>query len=131
MHNWEPPKLDLSVDRYSAFVAWHDQYKDYAVVTKLDEETPEVRCSTLRYTFSEETRKIYNTLGLTVDEAKDPKVIIDKLEAFAKGTINETLERHTFNSRNQEEDESFDDFITELKFLIKNYIYIISNNSST
>ena len=74
----------------------------------------------LRYTFTEETRKIYNTLNLTPDEAKDDKVIITKLETFAKGTVNETLERHTFNSRTQEEGESFDDFLTELKVLLKN-----------
>ena len=117
---WEPPTLDLSVDRYNAFKVWHDRWTDYSIVTKLDAETPEYRCSMLRYTFTEDTRKIYNTLGLTAEESKDEKVIIQKLETFAKGTVNETLERHTFNSRNQEEDEAFDDFLTDLKVLIKN-----------
>ena len=117
---FEPPILDLSVDRYSAYKAWHNRWIDYSIVTKLQDETPEYRCSMLRYTFTEETRKIYNTLNLTADEAKDDKTIITKLETFAKGTVNETLERHTFNSRTQEEGESFDDFLTELKVLLKN-----------
>ena len=117
---WEPPVLDLSVDRYSAYKAWSDRWNDYSIVTKLKDENAEYRCSMLRYTFTEETRKIYNTLNLTADEAKDDKAIIEKLEAFGKGTINETLERHTFNSRNQEEGECFDDFLTELKILLKN-----------
>ena len=116
---FEPPTLDLTVDRYSAYKAWFDRWTDYAIVTKLKDEAPEYQCSMLRYTFTEETRKIYNTLGLNADEAKDPAEIIKKLEAFAKGTVNETLERHTFNSRNQDEDECFDDFLTDLKVLIK------------
>ena len=49
---WEPPVLDLSVDRYSAYKAWHDRWTDYAIVTKLADESPEYRCSMLRYTFT-------------------------------------------------------------------------------
>ena len=38
---WEPPKLDLSVDRYNAFKTWNDRFSDYAVVSKLEAETAE------------------------------------------------------------------------------------------
>ena len=117
---WEPPKLDLSVDRLNAFKSWSERFEDFAVVSKLEAETPEYKCSVLRYCFSEDTRCIYNTLTLSEDEKKDYKEIIKKLEEFARGTVNETLERHNFNNRNQEEGESFDDFLTELKVLRKN-----------
>ena len=42
------------------------------------------------------------------------------MEKFAKGIVNETLERHIFYSRNQQEGESFDDFLTEIRILSKN-----------
>ena len=42
------------------------------------------------------------------------------MEHFAKGILNETLERHNFNSRRQEEGVKFDDFFTEIKLLSKN-----------
>ena len=74
-NTWQPPQLDLSVDRYAAFKSWKARWTDYKVVTKLDEQPPEYQCSMLRYTFSEETRRIYDTLGLTADEEKDPKNI--------------------------------------------------------
>ena len=90
---FEPPKLDLSVDRYSAFKAWKDRWDDYAVVSSLSTQTNEYQCSMLRYTFTEDTRKIYNTLNLTADESKNLNTIINKLETFAKGTVNETMER--------------------------------------
>ena len=77
---WEPPKLDLSVDRYNAFKTWKDRFDDYAVVSKLEQEDPAYQCSILRYCFSEDTRKIYNTLTMTELEQKDMKIIVTKLE---------------------------------------------------
>ena len=117
---WEPPKLDLGVERYNAFKSWKQRWKDYSIVTKLNDESAEYKCSMLRYTFSDETQKIYDTLGLTDDEEKDVNIIINKLETFAKGTVNETMERHIFNSRDQQDGEPFDDFLTEIKILSKN-----------
>ena len=116
----DPPKLDLSVDRYAAFKTWKDRWEDYVVVTKLAEESAGYQASMLRYSFTEDTRKIYNTLNLSEEEAKTSATIIAQLETFAKGTINETMERHILNSRKQEEGEEFDEFLTEIKILSKN-----------
>ena len=118
--NFDPPKLDISVDRYSAFMAWEERWEDYVIVTKLTDESAEYQSSTLRYMLSEETRKIYETFGLNEADKKNPKAIIDKLKEFAKGTVNESMERSIFNRRYQEEDEPFDDFLTEIKHLSKN-----------
>ena len=59
-------------------------------------------------------------MNLSGTDAKDTAKIIDVLEKFAKGTVNETQERHLFNSRCQEENELFDDFLTDIKILSKN-----------
>ena len=47
-------------------------------------------------------------------------IIIKEIETFARGIINETLERHNFNARTQQEGETFDNFLTEVKLLSKN-----------
>ena len=59
-------------------------------------------------------------MGLSENDANDVAKIIDALEGFAKRIVNETLERHVFNCRVQEEGEFFDDFLTEIKLLSKN-----------
>ena len=118
--NWEPPKLDLSVDKHSAFKLWKERYTDYCVVTKLADEDAAYRCSTLRYTFTEETRKIYNTLGLTEAEQANDTTIIAKLEEYSKGTVNQMMERYLFFDRDQDDGECCDDFITDIKHLSKN-----------
>ena len=74
----------------------------------------------LRYCFVDKTRTVYESLKLSEEDNKDPEKILEAMETFAKGIINETLERHTFNARNQERGEAFDDFITEIITLSKN-----------
>ena len=117
---YAPPVLDLAVERYAAWKTWKSKWNDYVVVSKLAEKDEEYKCAMLRYTFTDDTRKIYESLNLTEEEKKNNKTIIEKLEIFAKGIINETIERHTFNQRNQEDGEKFDDFITDVKILSKN-----------
>ena len=115
-----PPALDLGVERYSAFLSWKEKWTDYVLLSELAAKGKKYQAAMLRYTFSPETRKIYSSLGLTTTQKEDPEEIIKEMEKFAKGIVNETLERHIFNIRNQEEGERFDDYLTELKFLTVN-----------
>ena len=115
-----PPILDLTVDRYAAFKIWKQKWNDYKLLTDLDNKPVEFQCAMLRYTFSDETRNIYEALSLSEGDGKDPEKIIEHLETFARGIINETLERHSFNCRKQEEGERFDEFLTEVKLRAKN-----------
>ena len=116
----KPPTLDLSVDRFAAFRSWKEKWNDYVLITSLADKDPAYQSAMLRYTFSTETRNIYDSLNLNEDDKKNPQVIIDKMEEFAKGIINETLERHKFFQRKQEDGEGFDDFITDIKILGQN-----------
>ena len=74
----------------------------------------------LQYTFTSDTKNIYESLNLTTEESENSATIMEALETFAKGIINETMERHVFNIRNQEDGEKFDDFLTEITILSKN-----------
>ena len=117
------PALDLGAERYAAFLEWKEKWNDYVMISELDKKPKQYQAAILRYTFSPETRKIYSSLGLTATEKEDPESIIPAIETFAKGIINETLERHLFNNRKQEEGERFDDFMTELKVMVTNCNY--------
>ena len=91
---WVPPKLDVSVDRYAAFKAWKIRWQDYAIITELSQKPDAYQCAMLRYTFTEETQKIYDSLNISSTKVNE---IIEALETFAKGIINESLERHAFD----------------------------------
>ena len=115
-----PPTLDLTVGRYNNFKQWMTKWRDYEVLTNLKEKPDEYQSAMLRYTFSSETRHIYDSFNLNEDDSKNSETIIQRLETFAKGIINETMERHSFNNRKQEDGEKFDDFLTDIKVLSKN-----------
>ena len=115
-----PPTLDLSVDRYAAWTIWKQKWNDFSLLTKLSEQSKEYQCALLRYTFTDETRNVYESFNLSTEDAKDPKKILEALETFSRGMVNETLKRHLFNSRQQDDGEKFDDFLTDLKILSKN-----------
>ena len=120
-----PPSLDLSVGRYNEFKQWKTKWKDYELLTDLKAKTEEYQSAMLRYTFTTDTRHVYESFNLNEEEAKNPEHIIEKLESFAKGIINETMERHSFHNRQQEEEEKFDDFLTDIKVLSKNCNFCI------
>lgn len=67
---WSPPTLNLTVECYAAWKAWRARWEDYAVVTQLNTKDATYQCSMLRYIFSEETRKIYESLSLSEDDRK-------------------------------------------------------------
>ena len=114
---WTLSTLDLSVDRYPAFKAWRTRWEDYAIITEMDKKPNQYQCAMLRYTSTEETQKIYQSLDIT---SNDINTAIEELKKFVRGIVNETLERHTFSQRVQEETEAFDDFVTDIKILSKN-----------
>ena len=96
------------------------------LLSRLEEKPMKEQAAMLRYMFTADTRKIYNSLALTPAQKESPAEIVKAIEVFAKGTINETLERHQFNCRQQQEGEKFDDFLTELKFLATNCNFCIT-----
>ena len=57
----KPPTLDLSVDRFAAFRSWKEKWNDYVLLTDLAAKDPEYQSAILRYTFSTETRNIYDS----------------------------------------------------------------------
>ena len=87
------PTVDLSVDRYAAWTIWKQKWNDYSLLTKLSEQSKEYQCALLRYAFTDETRNVYESFNLSTEDAKDPKKILEALETFSRGMVNETLER--------------------------------------
>ena len=57
INNLNPPPLDLSVDRYSAWRTWRKRWEDFYTITGLKNEEKSFVAATLRYTFTDETRR--------------------------------------------------------------------------
>lgn len=62
-----------------------------------------------------EALDVSNSFQLTTDKQKTYATVLEKFELFCTPKRNGTYERYVFNSRNQMETESVDEFITDLK----------------
>ena len=56
----------------------------------------------------------------TPQEHRTVAEILSAFDEFAIGEANETFERYKFNSRKQEDGDSFEDFHADLRVLAKN-----------
>ena len=71
----------------------------------------------------EKGRDIYNTWTLTGDESKKLKTYYEKFESHVKPKSNQVFARYKFHKKVQQESEPFEQFLTELKLLVKDCGY--------
>ena len=113
------PKLDLQIDKGTEFIAWRLQWKSYCSLSGLSKEDPSRQVEALSLCFSRETLSVVQNLGLTDEQRKDVQVIIEALQSYVDGHLNETVERRNFRRRRQQSGETFDDYLISLRELAK------------
>ena len=70
-----------------------------------------------RHLFSRETVTIVDNLGLTDTQRGNVKTIIEAIQTYVEGQINESVEHRNFRRRSQQQGETFDDFLVLLREL--------------
>ena len=69
---------------------------------------------------SDDVLRTYEGFNFSTPESQRTTLeIIDKFEHYAAGEVNETFERYVFHKRVQSEGETFEQFESDLRVLIK------------
>lgn len=106
----------MSGDLSSNWASFRADFEDYLLATGLLKKDADVQAATLRRLMGSECRHIYkHNLGLTQDQQKDVKAILEALEAYFTPTKNVIFERYVFGNLRQEEGETIDAFVTRLR----------------
>ena len=113
------PKLDLQIDRGTDFIGWRLQWRSYCSLSGLAQQEASKQVEALSLCFSRETLSIVQNLGLTTEQRNDVTTIIEALQSYVDGHLNEIIERRNFGRRVQQPGESFDDFLIALRELAK------------
>lgn len=93
---------------------------NYMVIAQLELKPPAYKVALFLHCIGVDALKIFNGFQFdTPDDRHDLAKIIQKFDEFTIGELNETFERYTFNSRNQQENESIDAYVTALRTLAK------------
>ena len=118
-----PPKLHLNPDKPEDFELWKQKWKIFATVSELATKSSDFQVNLFLSCLDDEALKAYNNLTLTTDEKKSVDLTIAALQKRVHGEVNETMERHLFNNRHQEEGEKFIDYLTTLQQMMKSCHY--------
>ena len=113
-----PSNLNLKENISENWKTYKQQWCNYAIVTNLSAQTEEYRAALFLHCLGADALRVYNGLPFATEEDKtNLSKIMEKLDEFAIGEVNETYERYIFNSRNQESDESIDVYVAALRKL--------------
>jgi len=97
---------------------WKQEWKNYANITQLHKHPEDVQTSLLLHCAGRNILRIYNAFEFRTDESDtNPQTVLEKLDDYFTGEINETMKRFSFNKRNQAMDENVDSYVTCLRTL--------------
>ena len=111
-----PPVLSLEGNLSENWRKWHQRYTLYETASGLQEKTDAIRGATFLHCIGQEALDVYNTFTWAQEADKvSVAVIVEKFQSYCSPKKNVTFERHIFNTRAQQEGETSDQYVTELK----------------
>lgn len=124
MDNLKPPRpLCLEGDLAGNWKRWKQQFNIYLIASGGTEKDDAIKIATLLHVLGEEVQDLYFTLEVPAADAKKYDSVLAHLDSYFLPQTNQSVERHRFNNRVQEENESFDAFIMALRRLSTNCGY--------
>ena len=93
----QPERLDFEQDRLVSFRAWKLRWDDFFLLSGLDQCDKNVQMAALRSCLSDDVIKLVSQFSLTEAERNNIHRVLKLLEEYAKGQVNEVLERRRFN----------------------------------
>jgi hypothetical protein len=116
-----PSELKLDGDNAAEWSCFVQKLNIYLQATKAEKETEEYKGAVLLNCVGDKALKIYNTFKFESEKEKTSFASIQaKFTAYFAPTINVTYERYIFFSRDMREEESVDEYVTQLKQLREN-----------
>ena len=99
---------------------WKQMWSNYIIIAKLGTQPPEYKVGLFLHCIGVDALKIFNGFQFdNPEDRNDLNKIIEKFDQYTIEELNERFERYSFNSRNQEENESIDAYVTALRTLAK------------
>ncbi|MEW8548052.1 MAG: RNase H-like domain-containing protein [Candidatus Thiodiazotropha sp.] len=114
--DWEAKDLHTAFKRFK-------EHARFMFEGPLSNKTEAIQCNYLMLWVGDKGRRIYSTWTIEDGDEKKLKTYYDKFEEYCKPKSNTIYNRYVFKSRVQKENESFEQFVTELKTLIKDCDY--------
>ena len=117
-------KIDNDSDMGTNWKRFKRAWDNYEIATNLVKESKEYRCAVLLTCIGEDANEILEGFKFEDDESdRDIDKVLEKFHQYCVGSTHEAFESFKFNSRVQENAESIDTFVSELRRLAKGCNY--------
>ena len=118
LHFGAPERLVFSGNKADSWNLFFKIWSNYALLTQLDRKLREIQVAILENYLGDDAMRIYQGIQFdTPDSDRTVQDILQVLNEYAVGIVNETYERFAFRQRKQEECEAFDTFYNDLRVL--------------
>ena len=94
-----------------------EQWEYYLVASGLSEKTGKVQIATFLVIVGKECYQVYRKLALTTEQKADLEAIVEELGKYFKPKSSVTYDRFVFNTCQQENAESIDEYVNRLRGL--------------
>ncbi|XP_050504417.1 uncharacterized protein K02A2.6-like [Diabrotica virgifera virgifera] len=119
-----PPDFDLQdQNAASEWKFWKTSFEDYLLATGQDQSADKMKMSILRNIIGAESAKIMSTFEIPEAENNKYDLMISLIDKYVNPRMNESFERYNFIMRVQKEGESFEQFLTSCRHLIRTCNY--------
>ena len=109
--------MEMKGDLRGNWKFFQSQWENYEVATELDKKPEKIRVATLLSLVGKECYKLYTTLELTEEQKEKTSEILQALKCHFDPKTNVIYERYQFNTRDQGERETIDQYVTTLRSL--------------
>lgn len=107
-----PDKFEFS--KPQSWLQWIKIFERFRIASGLDEKAASVQVNTLLYTMGSKVEDIYTSFNLEDDDQNNYDTVKERFKDHFIIRRNIIFERAQFNLRNQNSDESVDEYITSL-----------------
>ena len=113
-------KLSLEGNIAENYRIFKQNYNIFATAIEISKKTDEVKIAILLNTIGPDAVEVYNTFVLPEEEAAKYDAVVKAFDEFCLPKRNEVYEAFIFYNRNQQQNEPFDNFLMDVKKLVKN-----------
>ncbi|UYV79499.1 K02A2.6-like [Cordylochernes scorpioides] len=117
MNNLPPPSA-FTIDQNdpNKWPKWRKKFENYIIASDLDSKTIQQQRAILLHIIGDSALEIYNTFGFE-ENAQSPTIkdILDKYDQYFRPFKNTIYKRYIFFTCEQKLNQTFDDFVTEIK----------------
>ncbi|XP_057378537.1 uncharacterized protein K02A2.6-like [Daphnia carinata] len=119
----EPFSFSAS-DLATQWAVWRRQFQWFLIATRKEEDDEEVLVGVLLTLLGIEGLKVYDTFTFATEgDSKKIEPVLNKFDGYFEPRRSEVFERFKFLRRHQQQGESFDTWLVDLRALIKNCNY--------